>query len=88
MLRAALRGLVAKHASGNHPHSGPFADADRRPQAAAVETHRLHGTAVDFELLQFEVALEIDRLRLLEARLANSAERSKCSTTSFIPLTP
>jgi transposase len=71
MRRAALRGFVAKHASGNHPHSGPFAERlidDLR--AAAAETHRLHGTAVDFEYLQLEVALEIDRLRLLEAQIS------------------
>ena len=68
--RATLLRFVAKHASGNHPHSGPFAEAlVDGLKAAAVETHRLHGTAVDFRLLQMEVALEVDRLRLIEAQL-------------------
>ena len=38
-------------------------------QAAAAETMRLHGTAVDFTLLQLEVALEVDRLRMIEVQL-------------------
>lgn len=68
--RTSLLRFVAKHASGNHPHSGPFAEAlVDGLQAAAAETQRLHGAAVDFPLLQFEVALEIDRLRLTEAQL-------------------
>jgi transposase len=68
--RTTLLGFIAKHASGNHPHSGPFADklVDGL-KAAAVETQRLHGAAVNFEHLQLEVAIEIDRLRLLESQL-------------------
>jgi len=69
--RTTLLRFVAKHASGNHPHSGPFAEAlvDGLRQAA-VETQRLHGSAVDFRLVQLEVVLEVDRLRLLEAQLS------------------
>jgi transposase len=68
--RTTLLGLVAKHASGNHPHTGPFADKlVGGLKAAAIETRRLHGTAVNFELLQLEVAVEIDRMRLLESQL-------------------
>jgi len=68
--RTTLLGLVAKYAGGNHPHTGPFADklVDGL-KAAAIETRRLHGTAVNFELLQLEVAVEIDRMRLLESQL-------------------
>jgi transposase len=68
--RTTLLRFVARHASGNHPHTGPFAEAlvDGLKHAAA-ETQRLHGIAVDFTLLQLEVALEVDRLRLLEAQL-------------------
>jgi transposase len=68
--RAALLRFVARHASGNHPHRGPFAEAlVDGLKAAAAETRRLHGTAVDFALLQLEAALEVDRLRLIEAQL-------------------
>ena len=68
---ATLLRFVAKHASGNHPHSGPFAETlVDGLRSAAVETQLLHGTAVDFRLLQLEVALEVDRLRLIEAQLA------------------
>jgi transposase len=68
--RTALLRFVAKHASGNHPHTGSFAEAlvDGLKRAAA-ETQRLHGTAVDFTRLQMEVALEVDRLRFIEAQL-------------------
>ena len=68
--RTTLLGFVAKHASGNHPHTGPFADKlVNGLKAAALETQRLHGAAVNFELLQLEVAVEIDRMRLLESQL-------------------
>jgi transposase len=68
--RTTLLGFIAKHASGNHPHSGPFADklVDGL-KVAAAETQRLHGEAVDFEYLQLEVVIEIDRMRLLESQL-------------------
>ena len=68
--RTALLRFMAKHASGNHPHSGPFAEAlVDGLKAAAAETRHLHGNAVDFALLQMEVALEVDRLRLIETQL-------------------
>lgn len=68
--RTSLLRFVAKHASGNHPHTGPFAEAlvDGLTSAAG-ETKRLHGTAVNFCLVQLEVSLEVDRFRLLEAQL-------------------
>ena len=69
--RARLLRFVAEHASGNHPHGGPFAEAlVDGLKAAAAETQRLHTGAVDFKLLQLEVALEVDRLRHLEAQLS------------------
>ena len=68
--RTALLRFVAQHASGNHPHGGPFAETlVDELKAAAAETQRLHGTAIDFTRLQLEVALEIDRLRLIEVHL-------------------
>lgn len=68
--RIALLRFVAKHASGNHPHTGPFAEAlVDGLRSAAIETQQLHGMAVDFGLVQLEVTLEVDRLRLLEAQL-------------------
>ena len=68
--RPTLLRFVAAHASGNHPHGGPFAEnlVDGLKEAA-VETQRLHGAAVDFPRLQLEVALEIDRLRQIEGQL-------------------
>lgn len=68
--RTTLLRFVADNASGNHPHGGPFAEAlVDGLKAAAAETQRLHKTAVDFALLQLEVALAIDRLRQIEAQL-------------------
>ena len=76
--RTTLLGFVAKHASGNHPHTGPFADklVDGL-KAAALETQRLHGASVNFELLQLEVAVEIDRMRLLESQLGKLGREIK-----------
>jgi transposase len=70
MRRSTLLRFIAEHASGNHPHGGPFAEnlADGL-KAAAEQTRRLHGMAVEFGRLQLEVALEIDRMRLIEAQL-------------------
>ena len=69
--RSTLLRFIAQHASGNHPHSGPFAEALAAGlKAAAVETQRLHGKAVDFTRLQLEVVIEVDRLRLIEVQLA------------------
>lgn len=69
--RTTLLRFIAKHAGGNHPHSGPFAEAlVDGLKAAAAETQRLHGSAVDFMRVQLEVALEVDRFRLIEAQLA------------------
>lgn len=68
--RTTLLRFVADHASGNHPHAGPFAEGlVDGLKAAAVETQRLHGATVDFPRLQLEVALEVDRLRLIETQL-------------------
>jgi transposase len=71
MRRSTLLAFIADHASGNHPHGGPFADALADGlKAAAEQTRRLHGKAVDFARLQLEVALEIDRMRVIEAQLS------------------
>jgi transposase len=63
--RDRLARFIAEHASGNHPHSGPFVDSlIRHLQAAASETIALHGESVDFALLQLEVRQEVQLLRL------------------------
>ena len=68
--RATLVRFVGENASGNHPHSGPFVETlVDGLRAAACETITLHGTAVDFALLQAEVGFEVAQLRLLEAQL-------------------
>lgn len=65
--RSRLRAFVAKHASGNHPHSGPFVETlidDLR--RAAIAAKALHSDHVGFADLQVEVAVEA---RLMEHRL-------------------
>ncbi|WP_343897309.1 hypothetical protein [Craurococcus roseus] len=63
MRQAALLRFVAARASGNHPHGGPFAEnLVGGLKAAAAETQRLHGAAVDLPRLQPEVAPEVDRV--------------------------
>lgn len=70
--RCKLRWFIARSASGNHPHSGPFVecliDALR---AAASDALALHGNHVDFAELQAEVSIEA---RLMEQRLNAIAE--------------
>jgi transposase len=76
--RTTLLRFVAEHASGNHPHRGPFAEAlVDGLKAAAEETQCLHGKAVDFTRLQLEVALEIDRMRVIEAQLSKLGREIK-----------
>ena len=59
--RPTLRKFIAEHASGNHPHSGPFVEAlIDGLRDAARQAQALHGRHVDFAELQAEVALEID----------------------------
>jgi transposase len=68
--RATLVRFVGEHASGNHPHSGPFVEAlVDGLRVAAEETIILHGDAVDFTLLQAEVGFEVAQVRLVEAQL-------------------
>ena len=84
--RKTLLRFVATHASGNHPHSGPFAErlVDGLKLAAA-ETRRLHGTAVDFTRLQFEVSLEIDRMRQIETQLGRLGREIEALYTRLHP---
>ena len=67
--RSTLAHFIGTNASGNHPHSGPFVDQlIDRLRAAARETLALHGDAIDFAELQFEVRHEVDQCsRLLNA---------------------
>lgn len=59
--RPTLRKFIAEHASGNHPHSGPFVDKlVEGLRQAAKQAQALHGRHIDFGELQIEVALEID----------------------------
>ncbi|MGK7871438.1 transposase [Falsiroseomonas sp. E2-1-a20] len=84
--RTTLLRFVAEHASGNHPHSGPFAETlVDGLKAAAAETQRLHGKAVDFVLLQLEVALEIDRLRQIEMQLSRLGQEVEALYSKLHP---
>jgi hypothetical protein len=67
--RSTLARFIGTNASGNHPHSGPFVDQlIDRLKMAARETLALHGDAIDFTELQFEVRHEVDQcIRLLDA---------------------
>lgn len=84
--RPTLLRFIAKHANGNHPHGGPFAEAlVDGLRAAATETRRLHGSAVDFGLLQVEVVLEVDRLRLVEAQITRLAREIEALYANLHP---
>ncbi|MEZ7137900.1 IS110 family transposase [Komagataeibacter sp. SM21] len=74
-----LTKYIAAHASGNHPHSGPFVDRlVEGLREAARHAQGLHGRHVDFGELQIEIATEVDiilaKLRAivtLEQRIAD-----------------
>ena len=61
--RSTLARFIARNASGNHPHSGPFVETliDGLKQVAR-DALALHGAHVDFAELQAEVAAEVDIL--------------------------
>lgn len=70
MRRDALARFLARNASGNHPQGGPFIDnLVEKIKAAAAETIALYGDAVDFGALQFEVAQEVEHLRLWDRHI-------------------
>lgn len=70
MRRDALARFLARNASGNHPKSGPFIDTlVDSLKATAAETIELHADAIDFSALQFEMALEVEHLRLWDRHI-------------------
>lgn len=86
--------FIARHASGNHPHSGPFADAlVEGLRQAARDARDLHRGHVDFAELQAEIVVEIDIMRahieavtLLEQRIgALYAELQPADVLRTIP---
>jgi hypothetical protein len=72
--KTTIARFIARHASGNHPHSGPFVDAliDGLRQAAR-DARSLHRNHVDFAELQAEIAIEID---VMKTHMAVRAELS------------
>jgi len=74
--RSTLRTFIANHASGNHPHSGPFVDTlIDGLRHAARQARALHRHHVGFVELQAEVATEIDIM--LSKRAAVSTLESR-----------
>ncbi|MCF2133806.1 MULTISPECIES: IS110 family transposase [Mycetohabitans] len=70
MRRDVLARFLSRNASGNHPKSGPFIDSMvEKLKSAATETIELHGDSVDFVALQFEVAQEVEHLRLWDRHI-------------------
>ncbi|MCG4274921.1 IS110 family transposase, partial [Acetobacter senegalensis] len=72
---ASLTRYIATHASGNHPHSGPFVDklVDGLREAARY-AQGLHGRHVDFGELQIEIATEVDVI-LAKLKAISTLER-------------
>jgi transposase len=84
--RATLLRFIGRHASGNHPHSGPVVEAlVDGLKTAARETLALHRHHVDFVELQAEVAIEVDLIvRHLDA-MAELECRIKALYTELHP---
>jgi hypothetical protein len=89
MRRAALRGFVAKHASGNHPHSGPFAERLIDDLKAALPRPIVYtGRQSTSGICSLSWLSRSTACVCWKPRSANSAARSRCSTTSSIPPMP
>ena len=71
MRRDVLARFLSRNAAGNHPKSGPFIDfLVGKLKSVAAETIELHGDSVDFAALQFEVAQEVEHLRLWDRHIS------------------
>ena len=82
----SLSRFVAEHAAGNHPRRGVVVEAlVTGLRSAARETLDLHGAAVDFESLQFEVRQEIAQIRLLEQQITDLNARISALYTRLHP---
>lgn len=84
--KATIMRFIARNASGNHPHSGPFVEALveglREAARAARDLHRDH---VDFAELQAEVAIEID---VITAHMTARSELSRKIEALYAELQP
>ena len=78
--------FIARHASGNHPHSGPFVDAlVEGLRQSAREARDLHRGHVDFADLQAEIAIEID---VMNAHMTARAELDRKIEALYAELQP
>lgn len=84
--KSTLSAFIARHASGNHPHSGPFVGALveglRQAARAARDLQQGH---VDFAQLQAEIAIEID---VMNARVTARADLDRRIETLYAELQP
>lgn len=86
--RDVLARFVSEHASGNHPHQGPFVDnVVEALKAAARETVALHADSIDFTALQFEVRQEVELLRMLDRNIVELERQTRSYIGNCIPLT-
>ena len=84
--KSTIARFIARHASGNHPHSGPFVDAlVDGLRRAAREARSLHRNHVDFAELQAEIAIEID---VMKTHMVARAELSRKIETLYAELQP
>lgn len=84
--RSTIAGFIARHASGNHPHSGPFVDAlVEGLRHAAREARDLHRGHVEFTELQAEIAIEID---VMNAHMTARAELDRKIEALYAELQP
>ena len=84
--RSTIARFIALHASGNHPHSGPFADAlVEGLRQAAHEALALHRGHVDFSELQAELVIEVD---VINTHIAARAELDRRTETLYTELQP
>jgi transposase len=84
--KAVIARFIARNASGNHPHSGPFVDAlvDGLRQAAR-DARAIHRSHVDFTELQAEIAVEVDVVLAQMKALAELERRISALYTELQP---
>lgn len=84
--RTPLATFIARNASGDPPHGGPFVEAMVEGlRQAARETRALHRDPVDFAELQAELVIEIDVMRAHRQARAELDRKIEALTADLHP---
>lgn len=84
--KSTIARFIARNASGNHPHSGPFVDTlVEGLRQSARDARALHRGHVDFAELQAEVSVEVDVMLAHMKALADLERRIEALYVALQP---